>query len=531
MSTQYQKLAERYGKILATYVGGAGEAALQSAYEIGRQAVQAGLGCLDIAQIHEEALIRSLLQASTLGESSKIAKLGSDFLAQSLSPYEMTHRGFQEVILDLSRRAVELATVNRRLETEISERRRVESALQQETSYVKLLNVVTVAANMGSGINDAYRRCLEEVCLITGWPIGHVYIVDEDSPDRLVPTSIWHLAEPKRFEVFRHATESLSLSRGIGLPGRVFSTGESTFIVDLAEDSNFLRAQACSEVGIRSGFAFPILVGSEVVAVLEFFSDLLQKPDEQLLDVMAQIGIQLGRVVERRRSEDVLREIPKRILEAQEAERRRVAHELHDDVCQRLSATKLHIGAFENEIPEKDRKVHSKLQLIKRQINANIQEVRRIAAHLRPTTLDDMGLHVALRLLCEEFQKINHTRANFKMKARSPQRLDPPVELTLYRIAQEGLSNVAKHAEAKTVSMRLMRLNGIIRLDINDNGRGFEIEKIRSDSVRGYKLGLLSMKERAELLNGTCRIESVPGKGTKIRVEIPLESNHTHGKD
>ncbi len=531
MSTQYQKLAERYGKTLTSYVEGAGEAALQSAYEIGRQAVQAGLGCLDIAQIHEEALLGTLLGASTPEVSSKIAKLGSDFLAQSLSPYEMTHRGFQEVILDLSKRAVELAAVNRRLETEISERKRVEAALSQESAYITLLNAVTVAANMASGIEEAFRQCLKEVCTHTGWPIGHVYTVDEESPDRLVPTSIWHLADPERFEIFRHATESVLLPKGRGLPGRAFSTGEPSFIVDLAADSNFLRKQACSEVGIRSGFAFPILVGSDVVAVLEFFSDFLQKPDDQLLDVMAQIGIQLGRVVERRRSEDLLREIPKRILEAQEAERRRVAHELHDDVCQRLSATKLHIGAFESEIPEKDRKLHSKLELIKRQISMNIQEVRRIAAHLRPSTLDDMGLHVALRLLCEEFQKINRTRADFKMKARSPQRLDAPVELTLYRIAQEGLSNVAKHAEAKTVSMRLVRTNGVVRLDIEDNGRGFEIEKIRSDSVRGYKLGLLSMKERAELLNGTCRIESVPGKGTKVRVEIPLESNHAHGKD
>ena len=108
--------------------------------------------------------------------------------------------------------------------------------------------------------------------------------------------------------------------------------------------------------------------------------------------------------------------------------------------------------------------------------------------------------------------------------------------LRYYRSLNTGvLDNVQQpqiSTDGNTVSVTISgTLNGIIRLDINDNGRGFEIEKIRSDSVRGYKLGLLSMKERAELLNGTCRIESVPGKGTKIRVEIPLESNHTHGKD
>jgi signal transduction histidine kinase len=286
-----------------------------------------------------------------------------------------------------------------------------------------------------------------------------------------------------------------------------------------------------SDIGIRGGCAFPILAGPEVAAVLEFYTDVPRKADKPLLAVLGQIGIQLGRLVERRRSEDALRALPGRILEAQEAERRRVAHDLHDDVCQRLSATKLHIGAFESEVPKGERKLHAKLRLIKRQINLNIQEVRRIAAHLRPTTLDDMGLPVALRLLCEDFEKVNRTRAVFRMKNITPERLGSPAELTLYRIAQEGLSNVAKHAQARTVEIDLQRVNGIIRLNIADNGRGFEADRPHAESLRGYKLGLLNMKERAELLNGTCRIESAPGKGTTVVVEIPFDPEVSHAKD
>ncbi|HEY6193271.1 MAG TPA: ATP-binding protein [Bacteroidota bacterium] len=351
MNDQHKELTDDYTKGLSNYVSGAGESALQHAYELGRRAIKSGVGCLDLAHVHQEALVQSILGAGSGPEGARIARLGGAFFEESLSPYEMTHRGYHEVMTDLSRRAAELAVLNTRLEREIEERKKAER---------------------------------------------------------------------------------------------------------------------------------------------------------------------------------MLRALPERILDAQEAERRRVAHELHDDVCQRLSATKLHIGAFEQEVKQNPR-LRSKLQNIKRQININIREVRRIAAHLRPAALDEIGLHVALRLLCEDFQQVNRaTRAQFEMKAPSAARVGSHVELALYRIAQEGLSNVAKHAHAKKVLVRLGRENGFVRLDIRDNGRGFEVDRPSANSTRGYKLGLLNMKERAELLHGSCKITSAPGKGTHIRIEIPAATGPSH---
>jgi signal transduction histidine kinase len=229
--------------------------------------------------------------------------------------------------------------------------------------------------------------------------------------------------------------------------------------------------------------------------------------------------------------EGVLRMLPRRILEAQEAERTKVAHELHDDVCQRLTATKLHLEAFESSIPGRALNLHKKLRAIKHQVNMNIQEVRRISANLRPSTLDDMGLVAALQLLCKEFQTVYHVDVSFDAKNVRAERFEAPVEIALYRIAQESFSNIGKHAHAKGASVRLWTGDERVQLTIEDNGRGFEADSMYTHGAPGYKLGLINMKERAELLRGTCFIHSEVNRGTTIRVEIPLNSNGEYEKN
>jgi PAS domain-containing protein len=120
------------------------------------------------------------------------------------------------------------------------------------------------------------------------------------------------LEEPQRFETFRSVTEAMPLGHGKGLPGRVLESGKPAWITDVTKDTNFPRNRVATDIGVKAGFGFPMLVGREVVAVLEFFSPEAMEPDESLLEVMAQIGTQLGRVVERHRSEEALRDSEER---------------------------------------------------------------------------------------------------------------------------------------------------------------------------------------------------------------------------
>ena len=204
--------------------------------------------------------------------------------------------------------------------TDITERKRNEEALLvaredavEAMRSTRLLQKIADAANEASSIDGAIRTCLDEVCAHTGWPVGHAYVLAADGSGALEPSSIWHLGRPRRFAAFRRATRSTRLAPGEGLPGRVLASGEPAWIVDVTADPNFPRAQAAETTGVKAGFAFPVLVGREVVAVLEFFAEEAVEPDAALLEIMAHVGTQLGRVVERARAEDALREKTKTV--------------------------------------------------------------------------------------------------------------------------------------------------------------------------------------------------------------------------
>src|SRR5205085_744235 len=181
-------------------------------------------------------------------------------------------------------------------------------ALEQEVAFVQLLQDIAVAANQSQTAEHALQSSVAEVCRVSGWPVGHVYEVSPDDPDLLRPSRIWHDEGAPRHDSFRRATEQTPLRRGLGLPGRVLATGQPTWIVDVTQDGNFPRGKAAAEAGLHAGLAFPVTVGAEVAAVLEFFSPHAIAPDHALLGVLSQIGTQLGRVIERERAAEALRE-------------------------------------------------------------------------------------------------------------------------------------------------------------------------------------------------------------------------------
>jgi PAS domain S-box-containing protein len=197
-----------------------------------------------------------------------------------------------------------LAEQARALECSLRERERAQAELQEKTALLELLEAVAVAANESSTVDEATQICLDLVCAHTGWPVGHAYTCTGRSPVELVPASTWHLDDPARVEPFRALTHATPLGAADGLPGRVLASGRPVWVTDVTEDPGFVRAEQAKRSGLRAAFAFPVLVGAEVAAVLEFFSTEAKGPDDQLLEVMAYVGTQLGRVTERTRAAD-----------------------------------------------------------------------------------------------------------------------------------------------------------------------------------------------------------------------------------
>ena len=155
---------------------------------------------------------------------------------------------------------------------DITQQKEAEEALRAQTAAVALLQNVAVAANDATGVGEALKTCLDEVCRYLGWPIGHAYIVEAGDQPELVATGIWHWDETNGSEAFRMATKRTRFGRGIGLPGQVWESGRPELIPDIHEDDSFLRNKYFDDTGVKTGLAFPLLVGNEVAAVLEFFT-------------------------------------------------------------------------------------------------------------------------------------------------------------------------------------------------------------------------------------------------------------------
>ncbi len=221
---------------------------------------------------------------------------------------------------------------------ESEEIKRAYQLLKNESSFVKLNRDIAVLANSKQGINEALEEALKIICLATDWSIGHLYLKDNET-NILNSTKIWFSKESEQFQSFQKVTENTPLGLGEGLPGRVLENKKAEWIPDVLKDKNFPRARQSVEIKIRAGLAFPILIDSKVIGVMEFFSDQPLEPDIRLLEVLESIGFLLGRIFERYQAvlqkEDYdqhLRSLYNRLESARQEEGERIAHGIDDDI-------------------------------------------------------------------------------------------------------------------------------------------------------------------------------------------------------
>jgi GAF domain-containing protein len=180
--------------------------------------------------------------------------------------------------------------------------------------YLRILRLVSEVANEATGIEAPLRAALDEVCALTGWPVGHVFLKSEDR-DEMVPAPLWHMEDAARYETFRRVTMATPMPRGIGLPGRVLASGEPAWITDITRDRNFPRNTIAAPLHLKAAFGFPVRVGREVAAMLEFFSPERAEPQPAFLEVMDQVGTLLGRAIERVRAEEAFGKLARAVSE------------------------------------------------------------------------------------------------------------------------------------------------------------------------------------------------------------------------
>ena len=253
--------------------------------------------------------------------------------------------------------------------------------------------------------------------------------------------------------------------------------------------------------------------GSE--AVVELMPSLIIRHERPL-------GVQtiLHDVTEQRRMQENLRYYVSQVLKAQESERLRIARELHDDTAQALIGVSRRLDMLASTNADVPPEIVQRLDELREQTDSILAGVRRFSQDLRPPVLDDLGLLPALKWLLIALEEQDGIGANTRILGE-PRRLPRDAELALFRIAQEALNNVRKHAQASAVELLLDFRNGNIKMTVADNGAGFELPPATDDLAVSGKLGLIGMQERARLLGGTLDMESKPGEGTKVVVTVP----------
>jgi len=322
--------------------------------------------------------------------------------------------------------------------------------------------------------------------------------------------------------------DELSVRVGQGLSGKIAETGEPAITLNASDDerivSEALRKSA------RSIWGVPMKTESGVIGVLliGFTKAYEWLPSER--ELLRAIADRSALAIDRARINDALREREARIaqlsahlLQVQEQERKRISRELHDETGQGLMVIRLYLGMLESGI--KSRMARTKIRETVSVVDRTIDGIRRIIARLSPLVLQELGLIAAIRKEAKDFASTTGVRARVAVPSDIG-RLAPETEAAVYRVVQEALHNVAKHAQATSVSINMQRDNGCVRLLVEDDGVGFQPRF--ASSSRGHSFGLAGIKERVGMLGGAVKLVSGKGKGTRLEVTVPVEQVANH---
>ncbi|MGM0487425.1 MAG: GAF domain-containing sensor histidine kinase [Planctomycetota bacterium] len=384
----------------------------------------------------------------------------------------------------------------------------LEHEAQECTSALEMLHDIASMANRAQSVQEAIQYCLRRVAEHDGWSFGHAFLPSKDDPNVLFAGSAWYKDDGERFTAFRDLTLKTTLRGGESLTWRVYATGEPIWTTDFARQLGPPRAKLARDLGIAMAAAFPVMVETRVEGVLEFFADSLTEFKPELLESMANVGTQLGRVIERKAFQD-------RLLTLAEEEHRRIGQELHDDVGQELTGLALTAETLA-ELLDADGGPPAQLA---RGILAGLDRTRRktqaLSRGLVPAEVNAPGLEAALDGLAVKLDE--QEGISCRLWCDVDRRVvDGQTATQLYRIAQEAIINVLCPSGAKNVEILLENDDTITRLAV----QGKEAV-LPSDEDWGTELWLRIMRYRAALIGGTLSVEPSAAGGTWVTCRLP----------
>ncbi|MFQ5996786.1 MAG: GAF domain-containing protein [Dehalococcoidales bacterium] len=405
-------------------------------------------------------------------------------------------------------------TMRTKLRTSYTELERRTNELSSLLSVSEILTSLPELSDLDTALNSALDKTLE----IMKRDTGGILLWDEE---RQVLYYVVHQGLSKEY------VQQVYCRLGEGIAGRVAQTGESILIEDVSADHRTAHADLIDAEGLRAFASVPLRSKNKVMGVLNIASREARQFSTEDVRLLEGIARQIATAIENAKlhqevqhKERIRGELLNEILSIQEEERKRIARELHDETSQVLASLTANLEAITGMLPTNTDKIKALLKNAQGLSVTLIDEIHRLIYELRPTLLDDLGLVAATRWLAENTLETTGVAVNFETTGKE-RRLPSQLETTLFRVIQEAISNIAKHAHARNVSLMLHFRRNVIGVSIKDDGSGFDVEEAIRAKDRPRGLGLLGMKERVELFHGTFAIRSHPGGGTEIDIEIP----------
>ena len=397
----------------------------------------------------------------------------------------------------------------------------LEDKIQRRTQELSALNAIITTISQSLDLDKVLNDALEKILTVLDMEAGVVHLLDEKTGQPII-TSHRGIAPG-------YVQEAGKLKPGEGITGQMAQSGEPIFVNDPA------RITLTGKKGeFRSCISLPMKSKNKVLGTVSLASYSAKKFEPGMVRLLSAIGEALGIAVENARGTQSLEEANKireqlleKLISAQEEERRRIARELHDEASQSLAALALNLEDIAGTLPSKHHDIKKKLDILQEQAIRTLGGIRNLALELRPSALDDLGLSMAIDWYVRDFLAKRGLDVNIEVTG-SKTKLPSYTETMLFRIIQEALTNIVKHAGASQVKVRLQLSDTIAIVQVEDNGTGFDVEATLSWKSIRRKLGIHGMMERATLLGGTLTIQSQPGYGTSLHVEVPVKEDINH---
>ena len=417
------------------------------------------------------------------------------------------------------------------LRRDVTAERELENQILRRHHHLHALNRISSATSGLWDLDAILNIALDTVLEIIDATTGGILLFNEQN--RKLSYRVYRGLSAKY-------VEQMEMSLGEGLAGRVAQTGDSIVLEDISKDPRAAHPDVVSTEGLGGFISVPLKAKDKVVGVMNIASHMPGQFSADDMYLLNSIGLQLGTAIEqatlyqrlelgRERYQTLLQHA----LTAQEEERKRIARELHDETSQALTSLTLNLQAAITKA-ETDGVVGAdfigKLQKIQSLAVHTQNEISKLMKELRPTLLDELGLPVAISRYAKDSLESMGTKVSTEFEGVE-ERMPTEVEVTLFRVAQGTIGNILEHAEAKNVSISLECNDSECMLNINDDGRGFDVSKITRVDKGGRGAGLFTMKERVRLVGGECNIRSQPGKGTRIAVRVPLKGFMADAED